>query len=50
MDFDTTFNGGDQTPNRDKDESDPLSYNSRPFNTNNSIKGMNENRYGTQSK
>lgn len=30
-------------------ENDPLFYNSRPPNTNNSIKGLNGSRYGTQS-
>lgn len=30
-------------------ESDPLFYNSRPLNANNSIKGLNSSRYGTQS-
>lgn len=33
-----------RSPYRDKEESDPLSYNSRPFNTN-SFKGFSETRY-----
>lgn len=34
-----------RSPIRDKEESDPLSYNSRPFNTNSSLKGLSETRY-----
>lgn len=34
-----------RSPYRDKEESDPLSYNSRPFNTNSSFKGFSETRY-----
>lgn len=34
-----------RSPYRDKEESDPLSYNSRPFNTNSNLKGLSETRY-----
>lgn len=34
-----------RSPNRDKEECDPLSYNSRPFHTISSLKGLSETRY-----
>lgn len=51
-DFNNTYNGVDdpQTSVNDKDESEPLSYNSRPFHTTSSLRGLNESRYGEQSE
>lgn len=51
-DFNNTYNGVDdpQTSVIDKDESEPLSYNSRPFHTTSSLRGLNESRYGDESE
>lgn len=51
-DFSHTYNGGGdtQTSAIDKDESEPLSYNSRPFNTTSSLRGLTDSRYEAQCK
>lgn len=45
MDIGSMYPDDSRSPIRDKEESDPLSYNSRPFNTNSSLKGLSETRY-----
>lgn len=50
MDIGGQYLEGDRSPNRDKDENDPLSYNSRPFYMQTSLKGVSDNRYGMESQ
>lgn len=45
MDIENMYPDESRSPIRDKEESDPLSYNSRPFNTNSCLKGLSETRY-----
>ncbi|XP_031620593.1 mucin-4-like, partial [Contarinia nasturtii] len=45
MEIENMYPEDSRSPIRDKEESDPLSYNSRPFNTNSCLKGLSETRY-----